>query len=57
MLLDVEDLSDSSRDDPALVEVLLDARPPLHGVGLAGSRLAVREHAHVVAVESGLDQL
>lgn len=57
LLLDVEDLPDGPGDDAALVGVLLDAWAALHGVGLARAGLPVGEHADVVAVEGGLDQL
>ena len=57
LLCDVKDLPDRPWDDTALCLVLLDAGPTLHGVGLAGACLAVREHADVVSVQSGLDQL
>ena len=54
LLLHVEDLLDGPRDDSALSLVLLDAGPPLHGVGLAAASLSVGEHTDVVAVQRGL---
>ena len=53
-LLDVKNLPDGPRDDPALSLVLLYAGAALHGVRLAAASLTVREHADVVAVQSGL---
>lgn len=50
-VLDVRpDVAEGARDDPLVV------RGALHGVGLAGAGLAVREHAAVEAVEDGRDQ-
>ena len=40
-----------------MLHILSDAGAALHGVGLPGPGLAVREHADVVSIEGGLDEL
>ena len=53
-VLHIKYLPDGPRDDPTLAVVLLNAGAALHGVRLAAASLTVREHADVVAVQSGL---